>query len=296
MLRRRAAVAVAGRSVSRRAERDVSRTQTPVHVGGFADSHVHLGSSAFTDDVDAVIERARAAGARALVCIGESPEAAERAQHLASRHAGLVFHTCGLHPHDANEWDPAMHPHAIREAAARGAVAVGECGLDYHYDHAPRPVQRQTLAAQLELAAELDLPIVLHTRDAEDDTHAMLAEASKAGVRGVLHCFTGSEALADAALAVGWFVSFSGIITFRNWHSEALLRLVPDDRLLVESDAPYLAPIPNRGKRNESQWVPHTIARLAAARDVDAASMAALTLQNTRTFFRLPSPSHESVS
>lgn len=296
MPRLRAAAVVAVRSVSPRAERVVRDLQTPVHVSGFADSHVHLASSAFADDADVVIERARAAGARALVCIGESVEAAERAQQLAARHAGLVFHTCGVHPHDANEWDPARHPGAIRDAAARGAVAVGECGLDYHYDHAPRPVQRQALAAQLELAAVLDLPIVLHTREAEEDTRAMLANAATAGVRGVLHCFTGSEALAEAALIAGWYVSFSGIVTFRNWHSESLLRLVPDDRLLVESDAPYLAPVPNRGKRNESQWVPHTIARLAAARGGDAASLAAITLHNTRTFFRLPSPPHESVS
>ena len=281
---------VAVRSVSPRVERVVRKTETPVHVSEFADSHVHLASSAFTDDVDAVIERARAAGARALVCIGESPEAAERAQQIAVRHDGLVFHTCGLHPHDANDWDGAWHAHAIREAAARGAVAVGECGLDYHYDHAPRPVQRHTLAAQIQLAAELDLPIVLHTREAEEDTREMLVDAAKTGVRGVLHCFTGSEALAEAALAVGWYVSFSGIITFRNWHSETLLRLVPDDRLLVESDAPYLAPVPNRGKRNESGWVPHTIARLAVARGTDIESMAAMTLRNTRTFFRLPSP------
>lgn len=294
MPRRLAAAVVAVRSASPRAERVVSRAQTPVHVSEFADSHVHLASSAFTDDVDAVIERARAAGARALVCIGESPEAAERAQQIAARHADLVFHTCGLHPHDANEWDGERHPRAIRDAAARGAVAVGECGLDYHYEHARRAVQRQTLAAQVELAAELDLPIVLHTRDAEEDTRDMLADAAKARVRGVLHCFTGSELLAEAALAVGWYVSFSGIITFRNWHSEALLRLVPDDRLLVESDAPYLAPVPNRGKRNESGWVPHTVARLAAARGSDTDAIAAITLQNTRTFFRLPTPSPES--
>lgn len=258
-----------------------------MHVTEFADSHVHLASTAFTDDVDAVIERARAAGARALVCIGESPDAAARARDVAARYPGLVFHTCGLHPHDANDWDAVTHGEAIRVAAGLGSVAVGECGLDYHYDHAPRDVQRRALDDQIALAAELALPIVLHTREAEDDTRAMLADAASAGVRGVLHCFTGSEALAEAALAVGWFVSFSGIITFRNWHSEALLRLVPDDRLLVESDAPYLAPVPNRGKRNESSWVPHTIQRLAAARACDASEVAAKTLHNTRTFFGL---------
>lgn len=253
----------------------------------FADSHVHLASTAFTDEVDAVIERARAAGARALVCIGESPEAASRARDIAQRYPGLVYHTCGLHPHDAAEWDDAVHPAAICEAVALGAVAVGECGLDYHYDHAPRAVQRRTLDRQLALAAELDRPIVLHTRDAEDDTREMLVGAASAGVRGVLHCFTGSMALAQAGLDAGWYVSFSGIVTFRNWLDVELLRMVPDDRLLVESDAPYLAPIPNRGKRNESSWVPYTIQRLADVRGIAAETMAEITLDNTRRFFRL---------
>lgn len=271
----------------------MSATGSPVHVTEFADSHVHLASTAFTEDVDLVIGRARAAGARALVCIGESPDAAVRARVISARYPELVFHTCGLHPHDAAAWDDELHPAAIREAAALGAVAVGECGLDYHYDHSPRDVQRRALDAQIALAAELDLPIVLHTRDAEDDTREMLAHAATARVRGVLHCYTGSESLAEAALAVGWYVSFSGIVTFRNWHSESLLRLVPTDRLLVESDAPYLAPIPNRGKRNESSWVPHTIQRLAAVRGDDTESLAAVTLRNTRAFFRLPTPTHQ---
>ncbi len=257
-------------------------------VMSYADSHVHLASEAFTDDVDATIDRARAAGARALVCIGESPAAALRARGIAARHPGLVYHTCGVHPHDAAEWSAPRDAEAVREAVALGAVAVGECGLDYHYDHAPRDVQRRTLQAQLDLAAELDRPIVLHTREAEADTRDMLHSAASAGIRGVLHCFTGSVALAEAGLAAGWYVSFSGIITFRNWTDLDLLKLVPDDRLLVESDAPYLAPVPNRGKRNESSWVPHTIRRLADVRGLSANQLAALTLRNTRTFFSLP--------
>jgi TatD DNase family protein len=253
----------------------------------FADSHVHLASPAFADDAEAVVLRARAAGAALLVCIGESPAAALRAQQLATQYPDLVVHTCGVHPHDAATWDDARDGAAIREAIRRGAVAVGECGLDYHYDHAPRAQQRYALAAQLAIAAESQQPIVLHTRDAEDDTHAFLADAQAAGVSGVLHCYTGSAPLAEAALAIGWYVSFSGIITFRNWTDEALLRLVPDDRLLVESDAPYLAPVPHRGKRNESSWVPRTIERLAAVRGSTPANLAQSTLQNTRQFFGL---------
>lgn len=254
----------------------------------WADSHVHLASTAFTDDVEAVIERARAAGARALVCIGESPDAAARARDIAARYPGLIYHTCGVHPHDAALWDTHRDGEAVRFAVAQGAVAVGECGLDYHYDHAPREVQRRTLQEQLTLAAELQRPIVLHTREAEDDTHAMLRDAAAAGIRGVLHCYTGSAGLAEAGLAAGWYVSFSGIITFRNWTDLELLTMVPDDRLLVESDAPYLAPVPNRGKRNESAWVPHTIRRLASVRNTDPVALASLTLRNTRQFFSLP--------
>ena len=258
----------------------------------FADSHVHLADAAFAGDVDAVVDRAGASGALALVCIGETPEVARRAQGLAERHPGRVYHTCGRHPHEAAHWDSVRDPEAIREAVEAGAVAVGECGLDYHYDHAPRDRQRQVLAAQLELAAALGRPVVLHTRDAEEDTRSALRDAMAAGVRGVLHCFTGSTGLAMAGLDAGWYVSFSGIITFRSWTDEALLRLVPADRLLVESDAPYLAPVPYRGKRNESAWVALTLARLAAVRGIAIDQVAAETLHNCCTLFglRLRSP------
>jgi TatD DNase family protein len=255
----------------------------------FADSHVHLADPAFADDAEAVIVRAREAGAAALVCIGESPAAAVRARGLVARFPGLVFHTCGVHPHDAFTWEDERDARAIRQEMAAGAVAVGECGLDYHYDHSPRERQRAALQAQLALAAELDRPLVLHTRLAEDDTRAFLLDAAHVGVTGVLHCFTGSVALASAGLDAGWYVSFSGIITFRSWTDEALLQRVPADRLLIESDAPYLAPVPHRGKRNESGFVPLTAQRLATARGVSADELMSQTLENTRQLFRLPS-------
>lgn len=253
----------------------------------FADSHVHLADPAFATEVDAVIERARAAGARALVCIGESPAAALRAQALAARFPDLIAHTCGVHPHDAALWSAARDSEAIRAAVAVGAVAVGECGLDYHYDTAPRDQQRLVLDAQLALAAELDRPIVLHTRDAEADTMAMLANATSAGVRGVLHCFTGSHDLAEAGLAAGWYISLSGVVTFRSWTDDALVRLIPDDRLLIESDAPYLAPVPHRGKRNEPALVARTLQRVAAARGTADTALGACTLRNTQRLFSL---------
>lgn len=256
----------------------------------FADSHTHLADAAFSADVGDVVDRAQNAGARALVCIGESPAAALRAQAIAARYPGLVWFTCGVHPHDAHTWHDDTDAAAIRAAVKNGAVAVGECGLDYHYDHSPRELQRHALARQLELAAELKRVIVLHTREAEDDTHAFLREAEAASVKGVLHCFTGSHRLAEAGLAAGWHVSFSGVVTFKKFDDVALLQLVPANRLLVESDAPYLAPVPNRGKRNEPAWVAATLARIADARGCPVEELAHQTLTNTREFFGLHVP------
>jgi TatD DNase family protein len=253
----------------------------------FIDSHVHLADPAFDEDREIVVERARSAGAVALVCIGESLDAARRAGELAARHPAFCYHTAGVHPHDAAEFVLHRDIAGIRAELERGAVAVGECGLDYHYDHSPRERQRTAFAAQLALAHEHDRPVVVHTREAEDDTRAMVVEAGRAGVRGVLHCFTGSHLLARSALDVGWYVSFSGIVTFRKWADDELVRLVPDDQLLVESDAPYLAPVPHRGHRNESSWVPHTIGRVAAIRGTSPDVVSEVTTTNARRLFGL---------
>jgi TatD DNase family protein len=253
----------------------------------FVDSHVHLADPAFDADRDAVIERARQSGASALVCIGESLDAARRCREIAQRFPGVCYHTAGVHPHDAAAFDPPRDLEAIRAEVAHGAVAIGECGLDYHYDHSPRERQRAAFGAQLALAAELRRPVVVHTREAEPDTRAMVEDAGRGGVVGVLHCYTGSLALAEAALAVGWFVSFSGIVTFKRWTGDDVIRAVPDDRLLVESDAPYLAPVPHRGKRNEPGWVSLTATRVAAVRGVDAALIGTRTASNARSLFGL---------
>ena len=254
----------------------------------FIDSHAHLADPAFDPDREAVIDRARAAGAGAVICIGESLPAARRAATIAAPYPELLFFTAGVHPHDAAEFDPLRDPEAIAALVADGAVAVGECGLDYHYDHSPRDRQRRCFAAQLALARDVNRPVIVHTREAERDTAAMVSEAGASGVRGVLHCFTGSHALAEAALAVGWYVSFSGIITFKKWEDDALLRLVPDERILVESDAPYLAPVPYRGRRNEPSFVKLTLDRLAAARGGPPDALAAQTALNARRLFALP--------
>lgn len=251
----------------------------------FIDSHTHLADPAFDEDREAAIARAREAGAVGLICIGESLDAAARARAVAAAHPDLVSWTAGIHPHDAAAFDERRDIPALEAALADGASAVGECGLDYHYDNAPRAAQRAAARAQFLLAARRRCPLVVHTRDAEDDTRALLDLAASAGACGVLHCFTGSAALARYAVDRGWYVSFSGIITFKRWTDDALLALVPDDRVLVESDAPYLAPAPHRGARNEPAWVPRTIERLAAARGQAADAVAALTAQNARRLF-----------
>jgi TatD DNase family protein len=187
----------------------------------FFDSHAHLADPAFDEDRAAVIERARAAGALGITVIGESLDAAHRAQSLARAHPGFLFFTAGVHPHDATSYTPDSTAGALRTFVASGAVAIGECGLDYHYDHSPRLQQRRAFSEQLALAAELAKPVVVHTREAVDDTSAMVTEAGKQGIRGVLHCFTGPPSLARTALDAGWHLSFAGVITFKKWTSSS---------------------------------------------------------------------------
>ena len=253
----------------------------------FLDSHAHLADPAFDGDRAATVARAREAGGEGIVCIGESVAAAERAAQIAADWPEFVAWTAGVHPHDAATFDAERDVPALRALLARGAVAVGECGLDYHYDFAPRDAQRQALGAQLALAAETGRPLVVHSREAEDDTAALLREAESVGVLGVLHCFTGSADLATAAVRAGWYISFSGMITFKRWDNAAALAAVPLDRLLSESDAPYLAPVPDRGKRNEPAWVARTVERLAAIRAVDPEELGRVTVANARRLFGL---------
>jgi len=253
----------------------------------FIDSHAHLADAAFAGDRDAVISRARSAGAAAIVCIGESLEVASLAARSAAEHPGFVFFSAGVHPHDAAGFNEQRDLPQLREFLENGAVAVGECGLDYHYDNSPPRSQRAAFSAQIGLAGEMKRPVIVHTREAEDDTRSLIGEAHTAGVVGVLHCYTGSHALAEFALGAGWYVSFSGIVTFKKWTDDELLRLVPQDRLLVESDSPYLAPVPFRGKRNEPAWVPLTLSKVAAARGVDPLELGRITAENTGRLFGL---------
>lgn len=257
----------------------------PAHA--WIDSHAHLADPAFAEDLPAVLTRVRAAGGHGVICIGESLAAAERAKAIAVANPGFVWWTVGVHPHDAASFDPQRDAEAIAAGLHDGAVAVGECGLDYHYDHSPRALQRRAFAAQLALAAQHGKPVVVHTREAEDDTIAMVREAGGAGIRGVLHCFGGSLELAQAGLEAGWYVSYAGVITFKKWFGDDVMRQLPADRLLVESDSPYLAPVPNRGKRNEPSWCAHTLDRLAAVRNEAVAVLGPQVVENARRLFQL---------
>ncbi len=255
------------------------------------DSHCHLGDEAFAADLDLVIERAREAGVTDAVCIlaaGDEEEAA-RARGVQAKWGAVCF-SAGVHPHAAGPYagrpdDAAQVTRA--HVAAFGARAVGEIGLDYHYDLAPRDVQQAVFAAQLDLARELGLPVVIHTREATDDTFALLRDAP--GIRGVFHCFTGDVAMARRALEIDFYVSFAGIVTFpKAGDLREAAKIVPPDRLLIETDSPYLAPVPHRGKRNEPGFVGEVCAALARVRGEDAGALEVQLTSNFRRFF-LPS-------
>ncbi|MGH7501569.1 MAG: TatD family hydrolase [Longimicrobiales bacterium] len=249
------------------------------------DAHCHLTDDAFAGEVETALARARAAGVRGFVTIGANALQAEAACTLAAAQAD-VWCTAGIHPHEAL----SLHDDFARivELLERPrVVAIGETGLDYHYDNSPRSVQRDAFERHVALAAETGLPVIVHTRDAEPDTAAMMLAAGNE-VTGVLHCFTGTSRLLDVALDLDWFVSFAGIVTFRNYADADLVRHVPPDRLLIETDSPYLAPVPHRGQRNEPSFLPAICASVAAMRDIETEELATLTDRNTRAFYRIP--------
>jgi TatD DNase family protein len=233
--------------------------------------------------VDAVLERARAAGVNGVVSIASDLDDALAAIALAARHAD-VWCTVGVHPHAAGRpFDAAR----LRELAGRPrVVALGETGLDYHYDRAPRDVQRRALRAHAALAAETGLPLVVHSRSAEADTAAAIREAA-GRVEGVLHCFSGDRSLLDTALEAGWSISWAGVVTFARFAAADLVRAVPLDRLLIETDGPYLAPAPRRGRRNEPALLVHTCAAVAAHRGETADAVARATERNARRLFAI---------
>jgi TatD DNase family protein len=250
------------------------------------DSHCHLDFPDFADDLDGVVARAAEAGVERMTTISTRVAEAGRLRAIAERFPSVYF-TVGTHPHHAAE-EPETDAAAIRALAAHPkCVGIGEAGLDYHYNYAPPDVAKQVFRAQIALARELKLPLVIHAREADDDVAAILRdEMGQGAFKAVLHCFTSSRSLAEVGLALGLYVSFSGVLTFKNSADlRALARDIPLDRLLVETDAPYLAPVPHRGARNEPAFVVDTAHVLAEAKAVDFATLAAATRANTLRLF-----------
>ncbi len=256
----------------------------------FVDSHAHIDGDEFDADRDEVVARAHEAGVRAILNVGTGdPHGGnfERAVALAEAYEG-VYAAAGVHPHDARLYDEAAERRLL--GVLRGServVALGEIGLDYHYDNSPREVQREVFARQLRLARSEGLPVIIHSREADEETAEILRrELEGSGTPGVMHCFGGGPALAEAALSLGFYISFAGNVTFKKAEPLREVALtVPPERLLVETDCPYLAPVPHRGRRNEPAFAVETARFLAELRGVSHEELGRVTSENFSRLF-----------
>lgn len=261
------------------------------------DSHCHLdmlpewvegelSPEAAQAEIDGAVARAREAGVAWILNPGSTWAEAPRVLAVAERYA-RVYAAVGIHPHEADSWGPESYERLNRLAQHPKVVALGETGLDYYYQHGSVDAQKRAFAEQIRLGRELDLPLIIHTRDAEADTLAILR--AEGPHQGVMHCFTGSEELARASLDLGFHISFSGVITFKKSEElRAVARLVPLERTLIETDAPYLAPPPHRGKRNEPAYVVKIAEQLAELHGLSVEEVARTTTENALRLFRLP--------
>ena len=253
------------------------------------DSHAHLDDPRFNEDRDSVIQRAWDAGIRKILTIGNGtgPDQMGCGIPIAESH-DWIYTSIGIHPHDAIKAED-RHYSLIKELAKHPKVlAIGETGLDYYYDNSPRDTQREVFRRQLAVANDLSLPVIIHTRDADDDTIALLKSVNS--LRGVIHCFTSGEKLADFVLDRGFFISFSGIVTFPKAETlAAIAKRIPLDRILVETDCPYLAPVPHRGKRNEPAFVADTARFVAELRGITLDELSARSSANFHSLFAVKS-------
>jgi TatD DNase family protein len=249
------------------------------------DSHCHLDFDAFGPELDAVVERARRAGVGGFLTICTRLTEFDRVRTIAERFDD-VWCSVGIHPHEAASEPETSAARLVELTHHPKVIGIGEAGLDYYYEHSSRDRQRDVFRHHIAAARGSGLPLIVHSRDADEETVAMLEEGAAAGgLTGVIHCFSSTAYLAERALALGFYISFSGIVTFRNAETlRDIAKTIPHDRLLVETDAPYLAPVPHRGKRNEPAFVAHTAAFLAALRGVEPARLAA---ESTVNFLRL---------
>jgi TatD DNase family protein len=256
------------------------------------DSHCHLDFPDFASERDAVVDRAHAAGLKRMITISTRTDAFDSISRIADSYDD-VFCTVGTHPHHAHEEAEVSQDRLVALARHPKCVGIGEAGLDYHYDQNPRAIAARVFRTHIAAARQSGLPIVIHARDADADLAAILRdEMGKGTFAGVLHCFTSSAMLAEAALSLGLYISFSGIVTFKNSRPlREIARAVPMDRLLVETDAPYLAPVPYRGKRNEPAFVAAIAQALADVKGVSVQTIATETSANAlRLFSKMPAP------
>lgn len=253
------------------------------------DTHCHLDTEAFNNDRADVLSRAKECGVDTLIISAAARTAADlRRTQAAADPAANIFASCGVHPHQAQYLDPPLQDELARVSQLPGIVAIGESGLDYHYDHSSRLDQKRAFTAQLELACERKLPIICHIRDAHKDAAEILSGTTRPG--GVIHCFTGGPSEARTYLDLGFYLSFSGILTFGK-NAQPIrdaASFAPLDRILLETDAPFLAPVPMRGKRNEPAFMVHTAAVLAKLRGLPERDLAEATSSNAIELFNLP--------
>jgi TatD DNase family protein len=251
------------------------------------DSHSHIDMPQFDHDREAVVARAREAGVADMLIAGgvDAEDGHRRALRVAE---GLRLPvSAGIHPHEAKLASEAIYDELLGLAREKRIVAIGEIGLDFHYDYSPRDVQRDVFRKQVRLARDVGLPLIIHTREADDEAATILEEEGAKETGGVIHCFTGGEDLARRALALGFYVSFSGIVAFpRSETIQAVARSVPEDRLLVETDAPFLAPPPHRGKRNEPAFVVDVARKVAGLRGETPEAVGAAAKRNFERLFR----------
>jgi len=256
------------------------------------DSHCHIDGEQFDDDRDEVVERAREAGVGAMLNIGTGDPHSDdfrRAVAVAEKYEN-VYASVGVHPHDAKLYNDAAEAHLTDlTRSSKKVIAWGEIGLDYYYDHSPRDVQAAAFRRQIRTARELGLPIIIHSRDADDETVDILTEeCSWSGFRGIMHCFGGTPTMAEALMEIGFLISFAGNVTFKNADNlREVAEILQLNRMLIETDCPFLTPVPFRGKRNEPSYVVHTANFLADLCEIDIEAFAMQTTENFLNFFKL---------
>ncbi len=256
---------------------------------GLIDSHAHIQAKEYSGETEAVISRAGEAGVERIIVVGGAGDMSSNTAAVAlAESCASLYATVGMHPHDAKDVGEEELQELKKLAAHPKVIAVGETGLDYYYNHSPREVQRQVFAQFIRLAGETELPLVVHERDGAQEAAELLREEGKGKVQGVIHCFTGDYEAARTYLDLGFYLSFTGIITFKNAEPlRDVVRKVPLDKIFVETDSPYLTPVPHRGKRNEPAYVRFVAATIANVKSLSIEEVARVTTNNVRTLFRI---------